>query len=297
MKILVIVVTYNAMEWIDRCFGSVYNSSIPVDLYAVDNGSTDGTQHYILSNYPNVIFYQSRNNLGFGKANNIGIKYALENNYNYVYLLNQDAWIEEDTIEQIISIQKRHIEYGILSPFQMQSDMFHIDENFIKNVCSYDSNQDLFNDLYQAKAKEIYQVTNVMASHWLLSIDCIKKVGGFSPTFPHYGEDDNYIDRAIFHGFRIGITPSLQVVHDRGKRIETKKMQIYKYYIWQLHLLSKITTSSYTFTKMVTIMLAGVLRFKSLIPLIYLGRVLLSYHKIQKNRDLSKCQGAFLSLN
>ena len=47
MKILAIIVTYNAMRWIDKCVESLLNSAIPVDIFVKDNGSTDGSMDYI----------------------------------------------------------------------------------------------------------------------------------------------------------------------------------------------------------------------------------------------------------
>lgn len=47
MKILAIIVTYNAMRWIDKCVESLLNSDIPVDIFVKDNGSTDGSMDYI----------------------------------------------------------------------------------------------------------------------------------------------------------------------------------------------------------------------------------------------------------
>ena len=133
MKLLVVIVTYNAMQWAERCFDSLRKSTIVPDVFVVDNGSTDGTQTYIHEHYPEVIFQQSKENLGFGKANNIGLQYALDNEYDYVYLLNQDAWVMPDTFEKLIIVHKEHPEYGILSPFQMEANMEHIDKNFKKN--------------------------------------------------------------------------------------------------------------------------------------------------------------------
>ncbi|MDE7397344.1 MAG: glycosyltransferase, partial [Muribaculum sp.] len=96
MKILSIIVTYNGMRWIDRCIKSVLDSSISTDIYVIDNFSTDNTVEHIKKMYHRVMVYETNENLGFGKANNIGLKYALDNSYDYVYLLNQDAWIEQD---------------------------------------------------------------------------------------------------------------------------------------------------------------------------------------------------------
>jgi N-acetylglucosaminyl-diphospho-decaprenol L-rhamnosyltransferase len=72
-EIHIIIVTYNAMKWAERCFTSLRTSSVPVKSIVIDNGSVDGTQDYIKNNFPEVDFTQSQTNLGFGKANNIGI--------------------------------------------------------------------------------------------------------------------------------------------------------------------------------------------------------------------------------
>ena len=52
-EILTIVVTYNAMKWLDRCLGSLIQSEVPTDIMIIDNGSVDGTCEYISRNHPN----------------------------------------------------------------------------------------------------------------------------------------------------------------------------------------------------------------------------------------------------
>ena len=73
-KIYLIIVTYNAMKWAEKCFSSLRKSSVPVHTMVVDNGSTDGTQEFNKTHFPEVEFIQSAENLGFGKANNLGIE-------------------------------------------------------------------------------------------------------------------------------------------------------------------------------------------------------------------------------
>ena len=73
-KIYVIIVTYNAMKWAERCFSSLRKSSVPVHTIVVDNGSIDGTQEFITTHFQEVEFVQSAENLGFGKANNLGME-------------------------------------------------------------------------------------------------------------------------------------------------------------------------------------------------------------------------------
>lgn len=284
-RILVIVVVYNGIKWIKRCLDSIYNSEIKLDAFIVDNGSFDGSQDFIKENYPDAIFVKSNENLGFGKANNKGLQYALDNNYQYVYLLNQDAWIQPNTIGQLIQISDTNPEYGILSPFQMSADNFSIDKAFSMRFRTWNSYFAILNDIYNNCCKEVYPVESVMAAHWFLTRKCIETVGGFSPTFPHYGEDDNYSDRVIFKGVRIGVVPSLKVIHDRQWREDDKKKQMYKLYTSCLYVLSNPEKSSLkTFCGILWVSLLSAVKYKSIIPLKYLLEICKNINRILKNK-------------
>ena len=115
-RVLVIVVTYNGMKWLDRCLGSVAGA----DVFVVDNDSTDGSADYIQGHFPQAILIRSAENLGFSKANNLGFEYALKKGYDYVYLLNQDAWLEAGALETLVAAADSHPEYAVLSPLQYQ---------------------------------------------------------------------------------------------------------------------------------------------------------------------------------
>ena len=116
-RILTIVVTFNAMQWVDRCIGSVLASKMHSDIFVIDNGSTDRTADYIAEHYPTALLYRSPKNLKFGKGNNLGLEYAIRHGYDYVYLLNQDAWGMPDTFSKMLAVFENHPEYGILSPY------------------------------------------------------------------------------------------------------------------------------------------------------------------------------------
>jgi GT2 family glycosyltransferase len=299
MKILVIIVTYNAMQWVERCFNSLRKSTIVPDVFVADNGSTDGTQAYIQEHYPEVMFHQSDENLGFGKANNLGLQYALDHKYDYVYLLNQDAWIFPETLERLIEISKKHPEYCILSPFQMNGDLYHIDKSFMGNVCSPAFNPDFINDLYGNRCKDVYSVKSVMAAHWFMPRETILQIGGFSPSFPHYGEDDNFQSRVKFHSMEIGAVPSLRVVHDRGTRERTATQKMYLDYTRSISLLSDpLGRSLYSISNTMYIAFRDMIKYRALKPLKYWLSLMFNIREILRNRQISmdkEC--AFLQLN
>ncbi len=299
-NILFVIVTYNAMKWVDRCLSSIQNTLRgnyirSIKIYIVDNGSNDGTQDYIKSHYPEAFFYQSDKNLGFGQGNNVGIQYAMDNGYDYVYLLNQDAWVFPDTVDRLIDINLKHPEFGILGPFQIEANEKHLDSNFKQNTCSYQSNNELMDDMYFGVMEDAYSVPNVMAAHWLMSKACIKKVGGFSPTFLQYGEDGNYSDRLYYHGFKVGIVPSVRAVHDRESRQESVAKMIKLSYMNMLKKYSYIFFSPRLSMFSIFLHLAGlIIKRRSLAPIECIIDLVKRSSSIKRNRILSMEEFAFL---
>jgi GT2 family glycosyltransferase len=287
-NLLVIIVTYNAMPWIEKCIGSVLDSTVAADIILIDNGSSDGTQEYVKQNFPAIIFIQSEENLGFGKANNIGFRYALKKGYEYVYLLNQDAWIFPDTFKNLIQIHQLNPDYGILSPIQMQANMRYMDHNFGLKVCFQIKENEFISDLYTNSVKDVYEVPVVMAAHWLISKKCLEIVGGFSPSFPHYGEDDNWCHRANYWGFKIGIVPAAKGVHDRENRVMTIKYQIYMFYIGLIRSISNpLMSGKYFILRMVKDCMLHIFKTNNISPLIYLCKFLYHLKYFKENKAIS----------
>src|SRR5690554_4518907 len=131
----IIIVTYNGMPWIKKCLDSC--RQYPVII--VDNASTDETISYIENNFPEIQLFPQPKNLGFGQANNLGIKYALAQGAEYVFLLNQDAYLHTECIETLIAVHKQNPEYGILSPIHLNGKGDRLDQNF-SNYVEYRNN-------------------------------------------------------------------------------------------------------------------------------------------------------------
>ena len=221
VKLFVIIVTYKGRQWYDRCFGSLRKSTIPVQTIVVDNASDDGTVEYIREHYPEIHLIESKKNLGFGCANNKAMRYALDLGCDYVFLLNQDAWVEPNTFEKIVDIHQRHKEYGLLGPVQVNAEKKKVLGSVVKFLVNPDNvNLNLFSDLMIGSVEEVYPVAEINAAAWLLPRTTLEIVGGFDPLFLHYGEDWNYLSRVLYHKMRVGLTPFLKVVHDCKDRVE-----------------------------------------------------------------------------
>ncbi len=288
-RVLVIIVTYNWEKRVEQVTNWINNSNIKLDTIIIDNWSKDKTLE-MFKKWLKWKFEIIRNekNLWFWWANNIWFKYAIENNYDYVYLLNQDAWFFEDTIEKLIKICEIKKDLWIISPFQCSSDLKKIDKNFQNWVINYDSNKDIVSDIYFCNLKEIYEVSWVMAAHRFIPVSLVKKLWWFSPTFFHYWEDSNYTDRVRYLWYKIYVVPWLKVVHDRYNREDSNDKKIWLWYTWALIILSnpfeKWWRKRFTVFAMC---LYHIVIYKSIKPLKYLWKIMCSLNKINKNKKLS----------
>ena len=293
VRILVIIVTYNGMKWIERCLNSLQRSSIKPTVFLIDNGSTDGTQAFVKNNYSEVMFTQSPENLGFGRANNVGLRYALENNFDYVYLLNQDAWVFPDTLQILVDAHRLRPQFGVLSPMQCQANGTHLDDGFLACIAN---EPDILNDCaLGVNLEQPHQVKIVMAAHWLISQECLTTVGLFSPTFPHYGEDINYRDRLNYWGLKMGVVPAARAIHDREKRPTPLKKRLHQFYMSQLRFLSNPMKSPALWVFFfISSYFKLVVRYKTLRGLGYFFKIVSNMPSIFENKKCSLEQKAFI---
>jgi GT2 family glycosyltransferase len=260
----------------------------------------DNSADFIEKNYPDAILIKLNNNKGFGQANNIAMAYALKHDADYIYLLNQDAWIKPDTLKILIDLQQRYPEYGIISPIQITANEDNLDANFLytcTNKC-----RKFMSDLYFKTVKEIYEVNEIMAAHWLITRNCLLSIGGFSPVFFHYGEDINLQHRAIYHGFKTGICPITCAIHDRAFRKDSKQKIMYLKYVSflinntnvNLDQKDKIIANIIFFLKQII----DVYKYRSIKPVGYLFKALFAFPKIYKYNKITKMRtSSFLNIN
>ena len=297
-EILTIVVTYNGRKWIDRCLGSVRASAVPSDILVVDNGSVDGTRDWIREHFPEAMVSENKENLGFGAANNLGLRYALSHSYKYVYLLNQDAWVfpetfgtlvrafEEDGMTGPSGLRKNTGKpVGILSPVQMEAGRDRMDAQFLKHC----------GKALDSTSEETVRVPFVMAAHWMVSRECLSAVGGFSPAFPHYGEDLDFIHRAAYKGFAAAVVRTASAVHDRADRPRPKDYRMKLKVITAKTAITDPDKKPLPSLILQSFMLAlqGV-RHLSVIPWKGIGELWKSYDGLKRCREDSLGKGAFL---
>ncbi|MDR1538590.1 MAG: glycosyltransferase family 2 protein [Clostridiales bacterium] len=108
-QIAVVLVNYNGYRDTAECIDSILKSSINSAIVVVDSASKENEAEKLRLAYPIIAVIQSNVNLGFAGASNIGIRFALNNGYEYVLLLNNDTVVGAKTIEELASIANENI--------------------------------------------------------------------------------------------------------------------------------------------------------------------------------------------
>lgn len=201
---LVVIVTYNAREWLSVCLSPFQEDRETLDILVVDNASTDGTPELIRREYPFVRLVVRPTNLGFGMGNNLGLEYALANGYKGVMLINQDATCTADTIRTLADRCSQDQSIGIASPVHYSDRTQETIEKGFAHYCPT-----AVGDCFRS-------VDFINAALWYIPRQALIEVGLFAPFFFQYGEDLDYCHRVRSAGLRVGYFPDLGGAHYRS---------------------------------------------------------------------------------
>lgn len=214
-KVLVIIIVFNGEHWIEKCLNSLEKDSLKSEILCIDNNSTDKSVDLIIENFPNVQIIKNVSNLGFGQANNIGFQYAIEKGFEFVFLLNQDTWVQDNVIYKLHRTYVKNYLKGILSPLHLSPNNQDLDFSFEFGLRSQTNSRFISYFLLNSSFKnEFYKVEFINAAAWFFSLDFLKEIGGFNPSFYHYGEDNNFGHRVSKFGYHFYIDPSAIIFHD-----------------------------------------------------------------------------------
>ena len=200
-EVFAVVVSYNGAPWLKCCLRSLCLSEHPVRIVVVDNGSADDSVA-IAQSFNGVEVIPHRKNVGFGKANNVGIAHALAQGAGFVFLLNQDAEVERNTLSELLSFMRDRDDAGVASPVHLDGAGALLDGNFLLHYLAPQAPKFIF-DAYGGDLAGSYKVASVNAAAWLISRRCLEEVGGFDPIFFMYGEDDDYCARSAISWLRM----------------------------------------------------------------------------------------------
>jgi GT2 family glycosyltransferase len=121
IKLSVIIVNWNVRDLLEDCLRSLftYNAELALEVYVVDNHSSDGSVEFLKRDFPQVKLIENDENIGFSKANNQGIHHAQGR---YILLLNPDTVWVDDSLQRMVTFMDNHPEIGVVGPKLLNAD-------------------------------------------------------------------------------------------------------------------------------------------------------------------------------
>lgn len=123
-RILAVVVTYNRLIMLQRCIQHILNQTEKCDILIVDNCSCDGTEQYVKDIIDNRINYiKTFENIGGAGGFNLGMRWAVEQNYEFIWLMDDDCFPNINALEELLNADKLlNGKYGWLSSVSLWKD-------------------------------------------------------------------------------------------------------------------------------------------------------------------------------
>jgi len=167
-----------------------------------------------IRNKNNFILIRSDENLGFTGGNNVGIRFAMHyNNYDFIWLLNNDTVVAEDALTRLVEKANGDDKIGITGSSLMTYNHPEIFQALGGGIVSpvWGSSRHVL------KEKDLVKMNYIVGASFLISKKCILKTGLLSEDFFVYSDDVDYCLNAACHGFRVAAALDSVVFHREGQ--------------------------------------------------------------------------------
>jgi GT2 family glycosyltransferase len=223
MKISIIIVNYNTKELTEQCLQSIYQETQDVDfeIIIVDNASADGSQELLRNKFPNVKLIKNTENVGFGRANNLGAKYAKGK---YLFLLNSDTVLLNNAVKILADFMNNHLKCGICG-----GSLFDADK---KPILSYGMLPSIWQELkillnlpleQYNKSHKPKKVGYITGADLMIRADLFKKLNGFDSDFFMYYEETELTFRVKKAGYMVYNVPEAEIIHLEGQSVASQQ--------------------------------------------------------------------------
>ena len=235
-KISVIIVSWNAKEYLRNCLASLYKngSSLIGEVIVVDNASNDGSPDMVAHEFPDVTVIRSSHNLGFAGGNNLGIMQA---SHDYLALVNSDVIIHPGCFERLLAFLENHREVALAGPKILDR------EDRLQTTCRRFPT--LLNTVGRALAldraltrcpllsREMPPLPDCIESDvevltgcfWVARHKAVDEVGNLDERFFFYAEDVDWCKRFRDTGWKVTYVPQACATHFGGGSSENAPLR------------------------------------------------------------------------
>jgi GT2 family glycosyltransferase len=237
VRLSVVIVAWNAKKYVMECLHSLEanRGDVCVEVIVVDNASSDGIPEVIEKEFPSVTLIRNEANLGFARANNIGIN---RSKGEYVALINSDVKFVSNCFEPMLKYMAEHPDVGMLGPQMLGPDglvarssmRFPTIWNSLCRALNFDS---FFKTVKFFKGQlmldfkhDVTTDVEVLAGwFWMVRRSALERVGLLDDQFFMYGEDVDWCYRFHRAGERVVFFADARAWHHGGASSSTSPLR------------------------------------------------------------------------
>ena len=238
MKVSVIIVHYQVKDLLRNCILSIqkYFKGFDYEIIVVDNNSPNPEWKVLIDEFDKVNFIELKENLGFSKANNIGVKSAKSE---YVYILNPDTEIEGNYFKEILDFADSQDKFGALGLRMHDANGNFLPESKRSVPALVNSFEKLFtklnndsktyyrNDIAETDIAEVEVMTG---ANLLMKKSVYEEVGGFDERYFMYGEDIDLCFTILRNGYKNFYYGKYSILHYKGESTVRDKIYLERFF-------------------------------------------------------------------
>lgn len=212
-KTAIVIPNWNGADLLRECLDSLLVQSQKISIIVVDNGSVDDSLTILESYGSKITTLEEPKNLGFAGGVNVGIQYALDANFDYIGLLNNDAAADRNWAKELISVLDSNPEVGITTSKILIGDTGKLDSTgdwYTTTGMPFPRGRD---ELDKGQYDKLVNVFGASGGASLYRADLLRDVGLFDEDFFAYYEDVDISFRAQLFGWKVTYNPKALVYH------------------------------------------------------------------------------------
>ncbi len=223
MNLSIIIVNWNTCNILHDCLTSIRNSrgSIEIEVFVVDNDSSDGSREMVQKDFPEVHLINSGGNLGFGKANNLAIPLATAP---YILFLNPDTIVNHKALDKMCAFLNDNSRTGVISckifneigrvaelPLQMEATPIR---RSLIQIFFANKSANIIKKIFPShNPYESGYVRSLYGPCLLIRKEVLDEVGYFDEQFFMYAEDIDLCKRIYEKGWRLYYMSEVDIIH------------------------------------------------------------------------------------
>lgn len=218
-KVNIVILNWNGYEVTRECLASLSKMDYPnCEIVLVDNGSADGSPDRLAAEFPEITLIRNKENLGFTGGNNVGIRRVLEENADYVLLLNNDTVVAPNFLSELIRTGESDRRIGLLNPkifyFEPSDRIWYAGGSFNiwKGIASHRGHREPDRGRYDTSQ----EVTFITGCAFLIKTEVIRKIGLLDDCLFYTCEDTDWTIRSLNAGYKAVYVPSSVIWHKQS---------------------------------------------------------------------------------